>query len=133
MSGPAPKDASATKRRTVLVVEDDPTTRTMIARALAASYHVHEAVDGQAAIDLLGTIAPPDLFILDVMMPRVDGITLAKTLKADPKMNRVPIIFLTAKASPGDVIQGIKVGAKHYISKPFSITTLLAKIEKLLG
>jgi CheY-like chemotaxis protein len=116
--------------RTVLVVEDDVALRTMVARALATHYCVEQAEDGLAALERLCVIEPPSLILLDIMMPRVDGLTLARKLKEDPKLRSVPVIFVTAKDTPRDLVAGLGVGAKHYLTKPFSIATLLEKVDK---
>jgi DNA-binding response OmpR family regulator len=121
-----------TKR--VLVVDDDADVRGLVVKALKAkAYDVVEASDGLKASELLGQLAPlPDLLICDVMMPTIDGFSLARLVRARPELKAIPIIFLTAKASTVDVVQGIQLGARHYIQKPFSIKDLLGKVEKLL-
>ncbi len=91
-----------------------------------------EAADGLQASELLGRMTAPDLLICDVMMPTIDGFSLAKLVRSRPELKAIPIIFLTAKTSPLDVVQGIKLGARHYIQKPFSIKDLLDKVEKTL-
>lgn len=123
---------SAPKKR-VLVVEDDAEIRGLLVRCLSARYHVSQAVDGFAAAEILGTLKKLDLLVCDVMMPRVDGISLARMIKADPELKDVPIIFLTAKNAADDVVKGIQVGARHYLSKPFSMKDLLEKVAKVLG
>jgi DNA-binding response OmpR family regulator len=120
--------------KTVLVVEDDADVRGLIVKALKAKgYGVVEATDGLKASELLGQLTvAPDLLICDVMMPTVDGFTLAKLVRARKELRSIPIIFLTAKTSPEDVVLGIKLGARHYVQKPFSIKDLLDKVEKTL-
>jgi CheY-like chemotaxis protein len=120
-------------KRTILVVDDDATIRTMIVRALRDKYSVIEATDGLAALEMLGGKIEPDLILLDVMMPNIDGLTVAKRVKQDSKRKPTPIIFLTAKGTPADIISGIQAGARHYMTKPFSMAALLEKIEKLLS
>jgi DNA-binding response OmpR family regulator len=107
--------------------------RNMVSRALRPQYHVYEVVDGQHAMDLLDRIKPPDLMILDITMPHVSGLTVAARAKADAKLKSVPIIFLTGLDSPRDIIEGIKAGARHYVTKPFNMSELLAKIVKTIG
>src|SRR5205085_6982776 len=97
-------------------------------------YCVYEASDGQVALEMLTRMKPsPELLIMDVMMPRMDGLQLASKLKADVHLRGVPIIFLTGRDSPKDVVQGINMGARHYLTKPFKIQDLLAKVAKTLG
>jgi DNA-binding response OmpR family regulator len=119
-------------KKLVLVVDDDPAVRRMIARALEAkSYEVREAGDGLAASELLGQMSrTPDLLICDVMMPRFDGFSLARLVRGRPELRSIPIIFLTAKTQPADVVTGISLGARHYVQKPFSIKELLEKVDK---
>ncbi len=117
-----------------MVVEDDPSIREMLTRSLGLEYSVYEASDGQIAFEMLGRMKPlPELLILDVMMPRMDGLTLASKLKAETPLRTVPIIFLTGRDSPKDVVQGINMGARHYLTKPFKIQELMAKVAKTLG
>ncbi|HTQ47543.1 MAG TPA: response regulator transcription factor [Polyangiaceae bacterium] len=117
-----------TKKR-ILVVDDDEAIRTMVGKALQAKgYDVMLAKDGLEASEMLGK--KPDLLICDVMMPNFDGFTLAKLVKAHAELRAMPIIFLTAKAQPKDVATGISLGARHYLTKPFSIKDLLDKVDK---
>ena len=116
-----------------MVVEDDPSIRDMLVRSLGLEYTVYEACDGHVALEMLGRIKAPDLMILDVMMPRMDGLQLASKLKTENQLRTVPIIFLTGRDSPKDVVQGINMGARHYLTKPFKIQDLLAKVAKTLG
>lgn len=121
------------RRRLVLVVEDDAAVRRLISTALGTRYDVREAEDGLVASELLGQLgAPPDLIICDVMMPRVDGFTFVKMLREHQELHAIPVIFLTAKTMPQAVIQGIQLGARHYIQKPFRIPDLMDKVTKLL-
>jgi DNA-binding response OmpR family regulator len=115
-----------------MVVEDDATIRTMIVRALSSRYKVVEAKDGMHASELITQMAPPALIICDVMMPRVDGFSLVRVLKGDEKLKGVPILFLTAKSNPSDVTQGIGLGARHYMTKPFKLPELLERVERLV-
>ena len=120
-------------RKSVLVVEDDPSVRQMLVRALGTRYTVHEAADGLLASELLGRIPPPDLIVCDVMMPKVDGYSLVRLIRSSPALRGIQIVFLTAKAAPQNVITGIQLGAKHYLQKPFSVADLLDKVSKLLA
>jgi DNA-binding response OmpR family regulator len=116
---------------TVLVVEDDPAISTLLERALTAEgYTVHVAGDGAKAIETCGRVTP-NVVLLDVNLPKIDGFQVAKQLKANPEMKNVPIVFLTAQDRPRDVIAGIQAGAKHYVTKPFKLDELLAKVKKL--
>jgi len=119
--------------KTILVVEDDPSVRKLLARALSPLYHVVEAVDGADAMQIVnGMDPPPNLVICDVMMPKVTGYALARLLKADDRLRSIPIIFLTARTSPKDVVEGINAGARHYVAKPFALRDVLDKVAKIL-
>lgn len=123
---------AGTKKR-IVVVEDDESIRSMVAVALRAKYEVHEAADGLAASELLFRIPPPDVVICDVMMPKVDGFTLLRSLRKVDAFKHTRFIVLSAKHSPQDIVQGIQLGVKHYLQKPFQVADLLAKIDKLFG
>lgn len=119
--------------KVVLVVDDDPSIRELMARALAVKYTVYEAIDGQRASEILDKIPPPDAIVSDVAMPRMDGLALARRIRANPFLKRVPIVFVTAKDHPIDVVQGINVGARHYITKPFKLKDLVDKVDGVVG
>lgn len=118
-----------------MIVDDDPAIRLLVSKALQASgYDTIEASDGLAASELLGRkSAPPDLLICDVMMPTIDGFSLARLVKGHAELRNMPIIFLTAKTQAGDIMTGIRLGARHYIQKPFKIVDLLDKVAKTLA
>ena len=118
--------------RSILVVEDDESVRTLLARQLQTGYKVHQASDAQAALDELKKIPLPDLIICDVMMPGMTGVQFAKHLKGINEYKQVPIIFLTARTGALDVIEGINAGARHYITKPFNMKDLLDKVAKAM-
>jgi two-component system response regulator MprA len=114
----------------ILVVEDDPSVRDALERALGfEGYNVDTARDGGVALSMLRDMAP-DLIMLDVMMPYVDGIEVCRRIRA--KGDRVPILMLTAKAAVGDRVEGLDAGADDYVTKPFALDELLARIRALL-
>ncbi len=119
--------------KVVLVVEDDASIRALVAKALQSKFDVFEAGDGLAASEMLSRMPKPDLLICDVMMPHVDGFTFVKMLKGDAALKALPIIFLTAKSAPSDVVKGIQLGAKYYLQKPFNVAELVDKATKILA
>jgi CheY-like chemotaxis protein len=131
--GGAAANKNKETRKRVLVVDDDPQIRNLVARALSTTYTVTEASDGLKAAEALGLPPLPDLIILDIMMPNVDGLTLAGRLKANPDLKAVPILFLTAKSMPTDLIRGIQAGARAYVTKPFKLDELRQQVAKILG
>lgn len=122
-----------TKRPLILVVEDDPELLTMLGRILSELGDVELARDGVEAVDKLQQGVNPDLVITDLMMPRMDGLTLAKQLKTEAQTKRTPVIMLTAKTGPMDVVSGINSGARAYMTKPFKNSELLEKVRGILN
>lgn len=116
----------------ILIVEDDPAVQTLLVKALTAKgYRITQATDGVQGLTALEQ-EQPDLIICDVMMPRLDGMTFVKAVKRNDGTRAVPVIFLTAKNDPRSVVEGINVGAKYYVTKPFALDELLSKIRKAL-
>jgi putative two-component system response regulator len=116
----------------VLVVDDVAANRELlIARLEALHYEVREAADGYAALDAIDA-EEPDLIMLDVDMPRLDGIAVCKRLKAHPTRRLIPIIILTASHDPEQRLRGIEAGANDYLSKPFDANELMIRTRVLL-
>ena len=120
-------------RPKILVVDDEPDVRNLVARLLGPIGDVDLAVDGSDALDRILGGERPDLIVLDLMMPKMDGLTLTRELKKDPSLARIPIVILTAKAGARDMVEGINAGARHYVTKPFKSEELLGKVRKALG
>jgi two-component system response regulator MprA len=114
----------------VLVVDDEPALVTALERALRLDGHdVAVATDGQRALDRLAG-STPDLVVLDVMMPRVDGLEVCRRLRAAG--DRVPVLMLTARDGIDDRVDGLDAGADDYLSKPFALRELRARVRALL-
>jgi len=122
---------SAVKKR-ILIADDDVAISRLLERILGREYDVITASDGGGALALADQTTP-QLLILDVMMPGMDGFSLAQKVRLIPHLKNVPIIFLTAREGPLDTIKGIQAGARHYLTKPFKIEDLVAKVKKTLG
>ena len=117
----------------VLVADDDPWILRMVAAVLGQrGYEVDLARDGEEAYGK-AVQNPPDLLITDVMMPKMDGWTLIKALRARPELAFLPVIFLTGMASEEDRIQGFRLGADDYMAKPFRFEELDLRVERTLG
>jgi putative two-component system response regulator len=128
----APNPQAPTKKR-ILVAEDDAAIATLLVRVLSQHFDVVHAEDGISALKKAAELPPPQLLLLDVMLPGADGYIVAQGARAIPHLKQVPIIFLTARTAVPDVIRGIQHGARHYIHKPFKIEEVLTKIKKTLG
>ena len=122
-----------TPSRRILIAEDDPDLSRMLKMLLNSMGDVRTANDGMDAYAQIRAGFVPDLLITDVMMPRMDGIALVRRMKQDKELARIPVLMLTAKRSPKDVINGINAGAKHYLTKPFKQQELLDKVRHVLG
>jgi DNA-binding response OmpR family regulator len=117
---------------TVLIVDDDPDIRELIAFKLRAlGFTIEAAGDGETAL-AAALAAPPDLILLDVMMPKMSGLDVTKQLRANGSTETTPIILLTAKAQEADVAYGFSLGATDYIIKPFSPRELISRIQAVL-
>ena len=124
----ADSQASDTDRTTVLVVDDDPEVRAYVRSVLAPDFRVTEAADGQEGLDR-ATEHPPDCILADLMMPRMDGVTMAARLKDDPATECIPLLMLTARAADADELEGLAAGADDYVTKPFNPDVLRARVH----
>lgn len=119
-------------KRRLLVVDDEPSIAKIVRKQLeVAGYEVTVAVDGLEGLTKAREMMP-ELIVLDVMLPKMNGTEVCKTLKGDPKTNPIPILMLTAKAQRTDKDIGLEAGANAFLTKPFQLDELLAKIKALL-
>jgi len=117
----------------VLVVDDDPVIQNLLrVNFEMEGYDVIVANDGVEGLERARNDAP-DILVLDVMMPRMDGLTVARHLKADPETAGIPILLLSAKAQESDVRAGDESGADDYLTKPFDPVNLLDRVAALLA
>ncbi len=120
-------------KKTIMVVDDNPDIVTIVRTILEGKgYSVASAYSGA---ELLSSLEKdkPDLVVLDIMMPQMDGLEVLTRLKAAPETASIPVILLTAKVQYEDVLGGYKLGADYYITKPFTSTQLINGINLLLG
>jgi DNA-binding response OmpR family regulator len=120
-------------KQKILVVDDEPEAVELVEFNLKQSgYAVMTAVDGAEALKKARSQSP-DLIVLDVMLPEMDGFEICKTLRLDPATARVPILMLTAKAAEIDRVLGLELGADDYLTKPFSPRELMLRIKNILA
>jgi CheY-like chemotaxis protein len=119
-------------KKVILIADDEPQLRLLVRTTLEdEDYDIYEAEDGQQVLEVAAQVNP-DLFLLDNMMPILDGIAVCKALRANPKFCDRPIIMLTAKFQQRDIEMGKAAGASYYLTKPFSPLELLTLIEEIL-
>jgi len=116
---------------TVLVIDDSSEIRQFVRKHLEANYRVIEAEDGAEGLDLVRSELP-DVVISDIIMPRLDGVELCRTIKSEPELEFVPVILLTAKASIDSRVEGLESGADDYLTKPFEVRELQARVSNLI-
>jgi len=118
---------------TALVAEDDEQLAYILRFILEREgFEVHAAPDGRTAKELISTLQPPAIVILDVMLPHVNGYELLAQLRATPSWQAVPVIMLTARSQEQDIVRGLEAGANDYMVKPFKPEELRARIRRLL-
>ena len=120
-------------KKLILIVDDTPTNITVVSDVLKDQYRTKIATNGEKTLSLAAGQDKPNLILLDVMMPGMDGYEVCRRLKANPETAEIPVIFLTAKTDSGDEEKGFKVGAVDYIHKPFSAPIVMARVRTQLA
>jgi two-component system, OmpR family, phosphate regulon response regulator PhoB len=116
----------------ILIVEDDPDIRELLRFNLEkAGYNLYLAEDGEKALTLARKHSP-DIILLDLMLPGMDGLEVCRTLKKDPELQRIPVMMVTAKGEEMDRVVGLELGADDYVVKPFSLREVVLRIRKVL-
>jgi DNA-binding response OmpR family regulator len=116
----------------ILVVEDDPDIAQLVERYLEkANFTVERSANGREALDLIAN-RPPDVVVLDLMLPQVDGLEICRRLRGNEKTAAIPVIMLTARGDEAERIVGLELGADDYLPKPFSPNELVARVRALL-
>jgi len=119
----------ANKKKLILIVDDNPENRKVLGNLLIQNgYEVGVSTDGFKALEFVEKIEP-DLILLDVMMPGMNGWEVCEKLKKEPSKKHIPIIFLTAKTETEDIVHGFDVGGVDYVTKPFNSAELLARVR----
>jgi two-component system phosphate regulon response regulator PhoB len=123
---------TGTDGRSIVVIEDEDAIRDVVAYNLErAGYRVAVAADGRAGLELVRATSP-ELVLLDLMLPELDGIEVCRALRADPATSAIPVIMLTALGEETDIVDGLEVGADDYVTKPFSPRELVARVNAML-
>ncbi len=117
----------------LLIVDDTPENIDVLVEVLKNEYRIRAAINGEQGLKIARLASAPDLILLDVMMPGIDGFEVCRQLKADPTTCHIPIIFVTAKITTRDEIEGFALGAVDYITKPISPPVVLARVKTHLA
>lgn len=120
-------------KQSILVVDDTPDNIDVLSDVLADSYRIRVATSGEKALKIIYSDEPPDLILLDIMMPGLSGLEICRRVKANPDRRRIPIIFVTAMTSTEDEKRGLETGAVDYITKPISPPIVLARVRTHLA
>lgn len=123
----------ASKRKTILIVDDMPVNIQVLAESLKDEYNIKVATKGEEALRIAFGESPPNLVLLDVMMPEMDGYAICARLKESPITADIPVIFITAKDQAEDELKGLSLGAVDYIAKPFKLQLVKARIKTHLA
>ena len=116
------------KKHSVLIVDDEPSNISVLTSILRSEYTLYAVTNGPDAIEAAERHSP-DIILLDIIMPDMDGYAVIDALKASEKTKKIPVIFLTAKADPEDQRRGLELGAEDYVFKPFSRSLLLKRLK----
>ena len=120
-------------KQCVLVVDDSPENIDLLSEVLRDEYRIRVATSGEKALKIVYSDEPPDLILLDIMMPGLSGLEICRRLKANPDRRRIPIIFVTAMSSVDDEKRGLDIGAVDYITKPISPPIVQARVRTHLA
>jgi CheY-like chemotaxis protein len=123
---------NSVRNQRILIVDDVPTNIKVLAEALRGDYEINVATNGKEALEIAGSESLPDLILLDIVMPGMDGYEVCRGLKSDPRTQNIPVIFITAKSDDEDHTKGLELGAVDYINRPFSLPIVKARIRSHL-
>ncbi len=116
-------------KNSILIVDDIPANIKVLGESLKAEYRIRLATDGEKALKMATSTTPPDIILLDIVMPKMDGYEVCRRLKEDPTSRNIPVIFITAMAEEEDETKGLACGAVDYITKPFSLPIVRARVK----
>jgi PleD family two-component response regulator len=116
-------------KQIILVIDDEPINIEFMGELLKTNYEVLFATNGQDGLDCVTAGTAPDLILLDIIMPELNGFEVCRILKESPKSKDIPVIFLTAKTQTEDIVKAFKMGAADYVTKPFNSDELMARVR----
>ncbi|QEP44834.1 response regulator [Ectothiorhodospiraceae bacterium BW-2] len=119
-------------KTTVLAVDDEPLNLEILAEMLGEEYRIITVESGEACLQQLAH-SPPDIILLDINMPGLNGMEVCARIKADPNTRHIPVLYISALSRPEEIEQGLRSGAEGYITKPFYEDELIDKLETALG
>lgn len=123
----------ATRKKRILVVDDEPQNIIVMREILKSDYTVIAATDGAKALSLAQSGTPPDLIMLDIMMPGIDGYEVLRRLRTNPRTAGLPVVLVTAKGEIEDKMTGYELGSSDYITKPLDSSFVLNVVRKILS
>ncbi|AWB66855.1 diguanylate cyclase response regulator [Saccharobesus litoralis] len=124
---------SVTAKQTILIVDDEPLNIKVLGQALSGSYRVKTAINGTRALEIAQGEETPDLLLLDIQMPDIDGYEVLLALKQSDRTKSIPVIFITGRDGAEDEARGLELGAMDYITKPFNIPVVMARVRNQLA
>ena len=120
-------------KKIILIVDDEPINITLLAGILKETYKVKMAKDGERAMKIANTVPAPDLILLDVMMPCMDGYEVCRRLKDDDATKTIPVVFVTGLTNEEEQARGLEMGADGYLGKPVDAVAVLNVVEEIIG
>ncbi|TRZ97031.1 MAG: response regulator, partial [Rhodocyclaceae bacterium] len=129
MIRPSTERSAVVAASTILIVDDEPTNLHLLTSLLRSEYQVRAASSGESALRAATSEPRPDLVLLDLMMPGMDGYAVLEKLREDPLTQGIPVVFLTALAEAADEARGLQLGAADYITKPINPVVVLARVR----
>lgn len=121
-----------TKRKTVLVVDDEESIRSLVRKVLSSRYAILEASNGKEGIEVARTYKP-DLVLMDIMMPNTDGYTACHEIKKDKTTSKIPVVMVSAVGHELNVKLSTEMGARAHLTKPFDVHRLLEEVQQIIG
>ena len=133
MGGISPQRGGQAAKRKILLVEDEPNVIELMTIFLSRrGYEVANVIEGTEVLDKVRSLKP-DMIILDIMIPKLNGFEVCSRLKSDPELRNIPVMILSALVQKNEIEMGIRMGADMYMTKPFQNSELISNIEKLIS